>query len=151
MRILWAVVLVLAAAACDALPFSPPVRMTTQTVVIEDEEGRTTATVTVIDDSGLVIGARQAELRPLERDAAIGNEGPRELWLVWESFACDDAPEVHVDRSGSALRVVVDTGPRPPGGCDSIGERLGIVLTLSEEVRAADVDLRFQRPVPFPD
>jgi hypothetical protein len=53
MRILWPVVLVLAAGACDALRFAPPVGMTTQAVVVEDEEGRTTATVTVIDESGL--------------------------------------------------------------------------------------------------
>ena len=100
--------------------------------------------VSLVDNSGLVAGFRQAPASPnwVPGVAAIP-EGQTALVITWIGGACDRHVSMTSEGTSSALRVAIQTSKA--GGCRLVGIGRSVELVLNRAVRAEDVTLSERR------
>ncbi len=106
----------------------------------------------VYDDSGLVAGARSAQLQPgIQRDDVIAFPDKRELEIGWIGGACSHRPTLEVAGDSAHLRLELRNPSDPqllpflPIACPAVGIPLRVTISLNQPVQqiAADVEVLY--------
>jgi hypothetical protein len=123
------------------------------TIVAADDRGGRPMSLTIVDPEGLVATARAAtpkEITPLAERAnmpsstiaaAVAPGDPPGILIVWVGSGCDKSGTVTL--SAETAQIVV--APDPRGGCDTIAEFRGFVLTFT-----IPIDVGAVRPILLP-
>jgi hypothetical protein len=124
--------------SCGATP-EPSIPAVGNVFAVDVSSQRLDATVTafVIDDAGLVVGARRAEVPGGTEDAdVIAFPESNGLRVIWFGGVCNLGPTVTLSGSAEALLVTVrpDAGDSA-GACVLIGLSYKVDIALSQPVR----------------
>jgi hypothetical protein len=120
--------------ACGGIPIQPP----SQIVELPHNDFGDFVLL-VYDQSGLVTGARAADLWQSEAGAGVeAHPESNEVSLSWTGGACAHGPKLAISGDSSALTLELDAAPfefsAVPVECPAIGIPFAVTLTLSESV-----------------
>jgi hypothetical protein len=115
-----------------------------QRFTVEIGEDESASTLTVIDETGLIVNVTSGA--PLVRDpvaepAVVPSlDDPRQLGVVWTGGICSPRP-VLTARRGSGddqLSLILDDGPSQPAVCEDIGVFFRVTLHFSTDAPPPD-------------
>ena len=138
-------------AACGA-EVAPTVAPTPGVYEVDASNQSGTFTIWVLDNSGLVTGARRwvdggRSIRE-GNSVIIASPESSEIAVGWIGGVCYHGPTVTVDGPGDAAHITIrpDEGVGPPGGaCIDLGAFFGVVLNLSSPVQQDAVSVQVVR------
>lgn len=103
----------------------------------------------VYDESGLVTGARQAEIEFSGLSAATSRPDDHQIDISWTGGACSHRPTAHVSGTADAFRIElvnnadVNLVPFLPIGCPAVGLPFSVTLSLTAPVAQPAVAFEF--------
>jgi hypothetical protein len=102
--------------------------------------------VTIRDQHGLVVRHEfvpDAQMPEGTEPTSVGVVNPHgrddQLLVTWLTLPCQKKPSVSIAPAADSLALVVDRGPLPSDGCDSMGEVFGVLLQMSRPWSASRV------------
>jgi hypothetical protein len=98
----------------------------------------------VVDETGLVTSAREADREPTQALEANARFELKEIDVRWLGGVCRHGPTVTLTGSFDALHIIVqpDGGPETFLACPAVGVFYGVTLTLSEPVGQEAIDVQ---------
>ena len=103
----------------------------------------------VYDSTGLVIGARQAEIVSAELGSATARPGQSEIDVSWTGGACSHRPTARTSGTAAAFRIEIantaDTNLVPflPVACPAVGLPFSVTLSLGAPVDQGALTFEF--------
>lgn len=93
--------------------------------------------LSIVDPSGVVVGAQVAEDAPplTEAAAQTSSLGDGQLLVAWEGGICESEPVLTIGGSAGSLRLQLNHGPSPES-CAAAGVEYAVVLQFDRSVDA---------------